>query len=171
MTHLANRNDMTERQRRIFDFIDSNRAGVLASVDSEDMPHATVIYHVINETDFSISFLTKKETRKYSNLIHNKHVMLVIFDATSQTVVQVVGQAHEITDSDTINAIAAAVCDASLQDSPNGIIPIAKLKAGELMAFRIKPEQIRLACYAQPGSGDYDHVFESIESFELELPR
>lgn len=158
---------MTERQQRIYDFISTNRAGVLASVDPNGEPHATVIYHAISGTDFSVSFLTKRGTKKYDNLVHNNHVVLVVFDAKDQTVAQVIGEAHELTDNDSVNDVAAAVNQTSLETSPNGIIPIAKLDAGEYTGFKIVPKQIRMAMYARPDSGDASHIFESLESFEL----
>ncbi|HWB39199.1 MAG TPA: pyridoxamine 5'-phosphate oxidase family protein [Candidatus Saccharimonadales bacterium] len=167
MDHTKNKAKLSERQLRIFNFIDHNRAGVLASVDPNGEPHAAVVYHSINKQDFCVSFLTKTGTKKYDNLVRNNHVVLVIFEPLSQTVAQVIGEAHELTNSGEVNDVAATICETSLESSPNGIIPIAKLDAGEYTAFRIEPKQIRMACYARPDSGDYNRIFESIESFEL----
>lgn len=158
---------MTERQQRIFDYLNGNPAGVLATVDPNGEPHATVIYHHIYEDDFSISFLTKRGTKKYDNLIRKNHVVLVVFDMFTQTVAQVFGEAQEVTDPEKINLIFRQTNQASLKTSDGGIPPIAKLNAGEFAAFMIEPVQIRMACYARPDSGDYSHVFESLESFEL----
>ncbi|MFI5270435.1 MAG: pyridoxamine 5'-phosphate oxidase family protein [Candidatus Saccharimonadales bacterium] len=158
---------MSERQRRIFDFIKSNQTGVLASVDPNGDPHATVIYHTIDKHDFSISFLTKDHTKKYDNIIRNNHVVLVIYDASTQTVAQVIGKAKEIKNHDEINKIAASINAASLAETKYDVVPIAKLKAGNYTAFRIQPVQIRMAIYSQPRSGDYQDLFETVESFEL----
>lgn len=155
-----------ERQQRIFDFINSNRAGVIASVDADNQPHASVIYHVMDKTNFRISFLTKTGTKKYDNLIRNNHVVLVIFDPKTQTVAQVIGKVFETTDPDEINAIAETISETSLATSNNDVPPIAKLDAGDYTAFKLIPDQIRMASYSQPQSGDYDRIFESIESFE-----
>lgn len=157
---------LSERQRRIYEFLDSNRTGVLATVDPSGEPHATVIYHTVDK-DFNVSFLTKSGTKKYDNLVRNNHVVLVVFDAVSQTVGQVIGKAVEIKDGYDINTVAAAVFMTSLKTSEGGLPPIAKLKAGEYAAFEIVPKQIRMASYARPDSGDYDKIFDSIESFEL----
>lgn len=157
---------LTERQQRIYDFLNTHRAGVLATVDPNGEPHGVVIYHAIHR-DFSISFLTKKGTKKYDNLIKNNHAELVVFDAKSQTVAQVRGKAIEVDNSYDINAVAAAVFMTSIKTSDGGVPPIVKLEAGDYVAFTIKPDQIRMASYARPDSGDYDKIFESIESFEL----
>lgn len=158
---------MTDRQQRIFDFISHHPSGVLASVDPNGEPHAAVIYHTISDEDFSVSFLTKSGTKKYDNLVRNNHVILVVFDPVSQTVAQVIGEAHELTSNDEINDVAALVSKASLETSPNRVIPIAKLDAGEYVAFRIDPKQIRMASYGRSDTAGSTGIFESIESFEL----
>jgi general stress protein 26 len=158
---------MSERQKRIYDFISSNQTGVLASVDPNGDPNATVIYHTIDKHDFGISFLTKDRTKKYDNLTRKNHVVLVIFDASTQTVAQIFGKAKEIKDHAEINKIAKSINAASLAATKYDPVPIAKLAAGNYTAFKIQPDQIRMAIYSKPKSGDYQNLFETIESFEL----
>jgi uncharacterized protein YhbP (UPF0306 family) len=157
---------LSERQRRIYHFLGDNHVGVLATIDPNNEPHGAVIYHIIDK-DFNVSFLTKTGTKKYDNLVRNNHVVLVVYEPASQTVAQVIGKAVEITDGYSINAVAAAVFTSSLRASDGSSPPVAKLQAGEYAAFRIEPDQIRMAAYAHPDSGDYDRLFDSIESFEL----
>lgn len=164
--HLNNTAPLSERQRRIWDFLNKVRVGVLASVDPNGNPHGSAIYYTL-DNNFIISFLTKVETKKSDNVIRNNHVMLVVLDPASQGVVQVIGKTMPISDNYEINRIAAAVYATSLRDSEAGIPPIAKLEAGEFIAFQIIPDQIRMALYTRPDSGGYDKIFESIESFEF----
>ena len=159
---------LTERQRRIHDFLSSNPVGVLSSVTPDNNPHGVVIYFSLDH-DFNIFFVTKSYTHKYDNLKHHDHVMLTVFEPVSQTTAQVIGNASEITDPTTLNGIAAAILGSSLKTSIAGLPPISKLEAGPYVAFQIKPVQIRMAVYARPDPGDYSHLFESLESFELEL--
>jgi hypothetical protein len=93
--------------------------------------------------------------------------MLVVFDAATHTVAQVIGKAANLTGNGDINTVAAAVFKASLKSSPNSVPPVTKLAAGEYAAFRIKPDQIRMAYYDKSQSNDHRKIFESIESFEL----
>ena len=158
---------MNTRQQRIYDFLSTNKAGVLASVDPDGGPHAAVVYYTIDQSDFSISFLTKTETKKYDNLIRHNHVVFVVFDQATQTVAQIFGNAIEIKDHLEVNKIAQAVSDVSLETTNNSIIPIAKLEAGDYTAFKIEPNQIRMAIYSHPQSGEYKHLFDTLESFEL----
>lgn len=165
-THKQPKQYLSERQQRIFDFLDETRVGVLTSVDPNGEPHGSVIYFAV-EPDFVIHFLTRRQTKKADNLIRNSHVMLVIFEPKSQTVAQVTGKAELVEDGYEVNQIAAAVFMTSLKTSTGGIPPIAKLDAGEYVGFKIQPIQIRMASYVRPDPGGYEKIFESIESFEL----
>lgn len=159
---------LTERQWRIYRFLSANPAGVLSSVSPDGDPHGTVVYFSIDKS-FKLCFLTKDGTRKYDNLKRNNHVMLTVFEPASQTTVQIEGVAYEITDSVDVNAVAGAVLSACLKTSNSGMVPITNLQAGSYVAFRIKPKLIRMAVYSDPKFGDYAELFESVESFDLEL--
>lgn len=155
-----------QKQALIYDFLHQNRAGVLTSVDPNGDPHGSVIYFTVNQ-QFEVRFLTKSRTKKYENIKHNNRVMLVVFEPQSQTVAQVLGKAYEIEDSNELNSVAAAISITSIRTSDGGIPPISKLKSGEYRGFRIEPVQVRYASYAKTGSGDYQSIFESIESFSI----
>lgn len=157
---------LTERQRRIYDFLRTNRTGVLASVDANGEPHGVVIYYTIDK-NFKVSFLTRAGTKKYDNIRRHNHVVLVVYDAQAQTSAQILGKAIEVRDSTTVNTVAEAVFLGGITTGENVILPVAKLEAGEYVAYSIIPDQIRLAVYAQPNVTEPGNVFESIESFEL----
>lgn len=156
---------LTERQRRIHDFLAGHRSGVLSMVDPDGEPHGVVVYYSFGR-DFILSFLTRVGTKKYDDLMHNDHVMMVVFEPPKQQVAQVIGKAKEVRDSYKINEVASDILRASL-DSDSGMPPVVKLDAGEYTAFRIIPDQIRMSSYSSPESGDYDNVVEAIESFDL----
>lgn len=156
----------SDRKRRIYDFLQQNSVGVLATVSLQGDPHGTVIYYIIDR-HFEVSFLTRSETQKYENLKYNHHVMLTVFDTFTQTTVQLAGIAEELTDSTDINAVAGAVLGASLKSNSVGLQPITKLDAGEYVAFRITPIQARMAVYARPDGGSVEDMIESVESFDL----
>jgi len=157
---------LSQRQRRIYDFLKENHIAVLSSITPDGDPHGAVVYYMV-DADFTFHILTKKGTRKYDNLAHNGRVMLTIFKAGTQTTVQVTGIALERGGNANINEVAGGIFGASLQTSINGLPPIVKLHAGAFTTFRIVPKQIRMAVYARPDSGNYDDLFESIESFKL----
>lgn len=156
----------TDRQWRIFSFLELNPIGVLSSVTPDSDPHGAVIYFSVDKR-FNVYFLTKSGTRKHDNMQHNNHVMLTVFEPITQTTAQITGVATELTDTAGITAVASEVLGISTKMSAAGAPPISKLQAGSYIAYTIQPVQIRMATYANPARGTYTDLFESIESFEL----
>lgn len=176
MLHTVNRRNhrkpplqLSARQRRIYEFLKTNPVGVLSTITADGSPHGVAIYFSIDE-HFTVSFLTRRGTRKYDNIAHNNLVMLTVYCRETQTTAQISGRATEVRSDMQLNRIAAATLGTSLATSKNGLPPISKLQAGEYAAFSIKPIQIRMATYARPAPGDYADLFESVESFELDTP-
>jgi uncharacterized protein YhbP (UPF0306 family) len=171
LTHRSSTstNELSDRQQRIYNFLQANSIGVLSTVSPNSEPHGSVIYYSIDE-HFIVHFLTKAKTRKFDNLAHNNHIMLTVFEPHSQTTAQVIGRAVEVTDSSKVNGIAGSVLGASLKTTTSGLLPITKLDAGTYSAFKVEPVQIRMAVYATSEQGDYEGIFESLESFELNNP-
>ena len=163
-TLLTTDTPLSDRQQRIYEFLFETSIGLLSSTDPEGDPHGAVIYYTINK-HFEVEFLTKVETKKYDNLIHNNHVMLTVFEPLTQTTVQLTGVAKEVTSGFVMDTIAARVLGTSLKTSDAGMHPLSKLDAGAYVAFKIEPVQVRMAVYARPDPGDYSDLFETVESF------
>lgn len=169
VTSPVKRGQFSDRKQRIFDYLCANPLGVLSTTDSDGKPHGSVVYFCVNR-DFRLFFLTRTETRKYDNLKHNDHLAITVFEPHSQSTAQVIGNADELAGDDALSEVMAAISDASIKMSGTGELPISKLEAGEYVAFRVTPSQIRLAVYARPDIGRYEDIFESLESFDLDLP-
>ena len=156
----------SDRKQRFFDFLVTHPVGVISTVDPSGEPHGAVIYYTV-DPEFKVYFLTRNKTKKYDNLVHYNHAMLTVCEPKTQTTVQIVGTSEVIKNGYEINSIAGAVLGASVQTSEGGLLPITKLEAGEYVAFRLTPVQLRMAVYSRPDSGGYQDLFESIESFDL----
>jgi pyridoxine/pyridoxamine 5'-phosphate oxidase len=156
----------SDTKQRMLNFLSSTQVGVLSTVTPDGDPHGAVIYFSIDR-QFVVSILTKKETRKYDNLVHHNHAMLTVFDVETQTTVQVTGIATEITDSDFVNSALEMDMLASMNTSYSRMPAIEKLEAGKYVAFKIKPVQVRMAVYARPDPGEYTELFETVEGSEL----
>jgi hypothetical protein len=157
---------LPDKKRHIYDFLNANPIAVLSSITPDDNPHGAVVYFSI-DMRFVAAILTKADTQKYDNLTHNNHVMLTIYEALTQTTVQLIGKAIEVTDSYEINEIAEINLRASMKTSDRGVPAILKLEAGAYVAFRIHPHQVRKAVYGHSGPGNYTELFETIDSFDL----
>ena len=165
--HHQSATQLSDRQQRIYGFLSTHPVGVLSSVSPDGDPHGAVVHFVIDK-QFTVSFLTKDDTRKYDNLKHFNHIMLTVFDASAQTTAQITGTATEIQDRSAVPHLVWAILEASLDSSVGtGLPPIAKLQAGSYAAFSIQPAQIRMAVYSRPDPGDYTELYETLESFDL----
>jgi hypothetical protein len=163
---IAHTSSLSDRQRRIYNFLKEQRIGVLSTVTPDNNPHGVVVYYTV-EQDFTIGIVTKRGTRKYENLLHNNHAMLTVFDAYSQATLQITGIAVERGSQDDIIRISGAALGGVMRTSRASLPPIIKLQAGQFTTIQIEPVSIRMATYANPQSGDYDALFESIESFDF----
>ena len=162
----GNINELSLRTQTIYDFLQANPIGVLSTVTPDGEPHGATVYFTVTK-DLIISFLTRSNTRKYDNMKNNNHVMLTVFEPHSQTAVQATGTATGITEHGVITRLAADITRICLDTGGSGLAPIAKLEVGRFAAFEINPVQIRMARYAAHDAGDYNDIFESVESFEV----
>jgi len=149
-------------EREAYAFLKAHKVGVLATVDPNGEPHAAAIYYAVDR-DSSLTFLTKAQTKKADNLEHNHHAMLVVYEAATQTTVQVTGLVDKVTDGSELNDIFTQIIYASLDASNTDVPPIAKLNLGEYVAYRIKPVQVRMASFKQhEEQGNYDSIFKTV---------
>ncbi len=151
----------SEKHERIYEFLQENPVAVLATVDNAKQPHGSVIYFHVDD-NFTVTFTTKHDTKKHENLKHSPKVMLVVFEAASQTVVQISGEAEALTDKADINDVFTHALAASMRTSMAGLPPISKLQAGNYSAYRVSPTEIRMAVFARPDSGGYE-LFETVD--------
>lgn len=149
-----------KQNKEAHEFLEKHPVGVLATVDPDGNPHAAVIYFVVDDSS-NITFVTKSGTKKADNLKHNSHAMLVVYDAASQTTVQVTGKVTGGTNHTEVNGIFSRILDASAATSGSSVPPISKLKEGDYIAFKLKPKQVRMASFKDNKGGEYEDVFET----------
>lgn len=159
-------NDISAEDRsKIVDFLYSHPVGVLATVDENGNPDASTIFFSVTK-ELQVTFTTKRDTRKHSNISRHSKVILVVYDAESQSAVQVRGTAQEETDEIQAQEIYRGTLRASQQTGEDTVPPIAKIAAGPFVAYRIAAETISLAEY---GWGDnfkkaMEHANDAIDT-------
>lgn len=149
-------------KKKIYEFLKSHPIGVLATVDSDNNPHATTIYVVV-EDDLTIKFLSKRDTQKIQNLEGNNNVTLVIFEAGTQTNVQVIGQAEDVSNDAESHEVFKKILEITRQTSQAEVPPVSKLFAGNYVAYKIKPKQIRYSNYQLHPSPSVESEFINLE--------
>lgn len=138
------------QREKIVKLLQLHRVGVLATVTADGDPHASTIY-VNADDNLNVSFSTKRETRKYENIARHNTVMIVVYDPSGQVAVQLSGKAVEVHDAEEQMKIYSANLKAAEQTGPDVVPPLAKIPAGQYVAFRVEIENIWLSDY---GWGD-----------------
>lgn len=144
-----------ESVRNIHQFLQSHPAGVLAEVDQNGHPHASVIYFSVDD-QFGIYFATKTNTRKYENLRSNPDVMLVTFHQSTQATAQISGKVIEVSDQNISNKILDMIEGIAQKYSISGVAPTLKLDTGDYVIYKLRPDTIRFAMFLRPDPVTYD---------------
>lgn len=151
----------TDSNLRIYSFLKSHPVGVLTTVDPNGEPHGAVIYYYVSR-DFTVTFTTKRLTKKSDNLRYNNHAMLFVYEKSSQTTAQITGYAKLITDPQEAQQSFDNMLRISNETSIAGVPSVSKLYAGNYVAFKVKALQIRMTIFAKPEPGNYD-TFETVD--------
>jgi general stress protein 26 len=61
-------NDIIKRE--VFNFLNDNNLGYLATISNENEPHCAAVYYII-EPEFSIYFISKSVSKKVKNILNN----------------------------------------------------------------------------------------------------
>lgn len=96
--------------------------GALATADANGRPHAATIY-IVADRLLNFYFVTRKTTQKARNLAANPYASIALFDAMSQTTLQVDGKVSAIEDSEEGNRIFAEIQGITRRTSVSGVRP------------------------------------------------
>jgi general stress protein 26 len=133
-------------KKKIVEFLQGHPVGVLATVGADGNPHASTIYFGVDD-DLRVTFTTKHDTYKYENITRHDTVMLVVFEAESQSSVQISGHAVEVKTSEEQQAVYHDTLRAAKKTGEDVVPPIAKIPAGPYVGFTITIDKISLSEY------------------------
>jgi general stress protein 26 len=136
--------------QKAHDFLLSHPVGVLATTNPDNTPQASAVYFSIDK-QLNVYFTTKRDTSKHQNIEHNPTVVLVVYEAQTQTSVQLQGKASLVDDPETMQSIFHGTLDAAEKTGKDVVPPIAKIFAGPYVAYKLTPDSINLSEY---GWGD-----------------
>lgn len=117
----------------IISHIGEHPTAVISVIDTSGHPAGSVIY-IAADNDLNIYFLTKRNTDKVAAIAKYPSVAFTLHTDGSQAVVQLQGEAKEITDS-TQGEHALAVLATIKRDGFR--LPISKLHAGPYIVYGV----------------------------------
>lgn len=152
--------DMEVSREKAYEFINNNHVGVLATANQNGRPHAAAIY-VVADRLLNFYFVTRKETQKARNLTANPYASIALFDAMSQTTLQVDSTVSVVDDITEGNRIFAEIQGITRRTSASGVPPVTRLAAGGYITYKLSSPRVRLASFGDTVSNK-EEVFEEI---------
>ena len=136
----------------IVSYFKDNPVMVLGTVGEHGKPHGAAVYGCPT-TASEVYFITKTDTQKFKNILHNPHVSVTIVNTAENSSLQAGGTARVVSDPAMVELIMGKMA-VIYANSADWLPPIAKLRAGPYQVVHIKMDHIRLArfLHAKPGS-------------------
>ena len=153
--------NISTSRENLLEFLKHNAVGVLATASNLGKPHAATVYLTFDQ-ELNIYFVTRKGTQKSRNLQDNTQAALAIYNAPSQTTLQVEGTAIEVTNPQKIQWVFNDIWRIATQTSPNSPPPQTQLiGAGDYAAYQLSAPSLRLATYGQASTSS-EHIFDVV---------
>lgn len=148
-------------QRAAYNFLKKHKVGTLATVSPGGEPHAAAIFYTVDSA-LTISFVTKTGTKKAHNLEHDPRAMLLVYEAETQTTVQISGRVTKVIDDTKTNELLSEIVYASVEVSHTDVAPIFTLDEGGYVMYQLTPTQVHMATFSHKKPGDYHTLFKTI---------
>lgn len=149
---------------RARDFIAKNRAGVIATVSDNGVPHAAIIYCVVQD-DLSLYFSTRVESRKYINLVSNPEVAMVFSNENTMETLQLTGRVSRINDVKLEQEIFHDLMQIRYNE-PVWPLPSVKMyehhSSSELAVLKVVPDEMSYADFSKQKDGTHESYFLKI---------
>jgi general stress protein 26 len=144
-------------QHEIVAYVKDNPVMVLGTIGQNNIPHGAAVYVCLTAHD-QLYFVTKTDTQKFKDIVHNPHVSVTIVNPSESSSLQAVGRAHVVNDGSTIEMVMGKMTKIYVQ-SADWLPPIAKLRAGAYQVVGIKVTFARLAQFQDERAGS-QHIFK-----------
>lgn len=139
-------------KHEIVEYIKDHPVVIVGTIDQHGQPCGAAVYAYAKSADI-IYFVTKSETQKFKNILHNPKVSLTIVDPLQNSSLQAHGEARVVNDAKTIEMVMGNMVKIYAQNA-DWLPPITKIQAGPYEVVAVEVSYCRLAKYKDkhPGS-------------------
>ncbi len=97
----------SDLKKVVFDFLDSHKKAVFASVDADGQPHTNLMLYAIDD-NLNLYFGTRRSYGKYSRILQNPSLSITIAEEKLDPLrtVDIHGKAEEVPETDTLATLA-----------------------------------------------------------------
>lgn len=128
--------------KQFLDFIKSKPTAVISTISPENYPESATIFFTVDE-NLVFYFMTKSFTRKYSNIISNNKVALVIGTENEPVTAQIHGAAEQILDKEEANKRLEQLKTVFTKNDYVGPLFALTGEQNQILLFKITPSWIR----------------------------
>jgi len=136
--------DYTKFQNpNIYAFMKKNHIAVLATATKDGKPYAATVYYA-TDSKLNVFFVTKDRTQKSRILTENPRAAVVVYEADTQTTVQISGNVSVVDNPEMLAKALRMMSGYSKETAGTEETPIEKLNSGNYLLYKISPESIRM---------------------------
>lgn len=151
-----------DSEEMITSFINSHPQGILTTLNKSGEMQGSVI-NIFDLDNYQFAFMTRKDSRKYKNLLENPSVSFVTFDPFSRTEAEIEGITELVNDETQTNKILGIISEAAKLGKWH-VSPYVSTD-DDYALFVIYPSNIHMTTYWERDSG-IEAFHESLE-FEV----
>lgn len=133
--------DPKGKRDEALEFLVNHDVGVLATTSADGQPSARMVYYTCDDS-FNVYFITLKNTRKAAQIAANAHVAFVVSETDTLHTIQIEGEAHDISETATNDALVTDFVKRLTKETPYGI-PLTHLDPSSLAFYKITPSWVR----------------------------
>ena len=136
---------------------DTQKLGVLSTVNQENKPESAVVYYT-SDKEANIYFVTRAASRKYRNSVINPNACFVISTEFPAKTLQIGGTMDMVTDAHEQEELFPKLI--KITTEKNLTPPISKMDSSEIIFVKLSAKWIRLGDFSNPVG---DMIFEEIK--------
>jgi general stress protein 26 len=130
-------------------FLESHHIGVLSTIDRTGQLHGSAMYYVYDSATTALYVLTKSDTKKAHNILATHHVAFTVYDEPKRQTAQIQAVANIEADQQTKQMVFDAISSPKQYETGESYPPVAKIKAGGYIVFRLEPTHITYSNYSE----------------------
>lgn len=154
--------DNTDTKEKVMKFLHDHPMGVLSTVSEDNKPWGSAVYCVADE-DLKFYFVTREQTRKYTNIAKNPNVAITFADPDSQREVQISGKISKVPAKDIIDIVFKKLARIKPRNDANWLPPVIKVHQGDWMILCLTPDNLQYADFKERKSHAYEeHITRMI---------
>lgn len=124
----------------------AHELATFSTVDRDNNANGAVVYYYPAPEGY-IYILTKGETQKAHDALHNPHIALTIHDTETLQTLQLQGDSAIESDADKKHEVYTKLVHEHEYGKDKSMPPVTKLKHGAFMVLRISPTQAKFRDY------------------------